>query len=389
LGFIFIVVANSVDSFMRFLLGLLVFVLMMMSYSALVRRSGFFQASGSNVGSLGRSLLRNGANHSVRPPKNRAFLALASHSFTSSRSVSWPTQHPASSSWRARSSWKLGTALGSISSTSEGNNKVQIRWASTSGTSNLEIATDQGDLPPVDWDEALQLISKARENMTADQLSQASSSELRDLALRMAAHFAQRGKIPLKVMDALLDVSIERCDKLPNVIPVNRSVKSNGERGSVVVVGDTHGQFLDFHFIIQKEVAGTPSDDNRFVINGDIVDRGSMSIEILAVLLTLKLACDSSITILRGNHETTGMNRYYGFEKEVLSKFDRNKALLEKFRTLFATLPLASVIENSVFVVHGGLGRQTSNMTLSELNALDRKTDHNEDSVSELLWGGE
>ena len=248
---------------------------------------------------------------------------------------------------------------------------------------------------PIDWNHALNLIIKAKANLanqveTASPMVSTQFPELKDLAIQLSEHFARGGKIPMNIMNAILDVSILRHETLPNVIPIFRSVcnTTTGERGSVIVVGDTHGQYLDFYQIIQDQLAGTPSDNNRFVINGDIVDRGTMSIEILTVLLTLKLACDSSVTILRGNHETTMMNKHYGFEKEVLFKFERNRDILAKFRLLFDTLPLAAVIENSLFVVHGGLGQQTANMTISDLNKLDRQTDANEDTISELLWGG-
>lgn len=117
-------------------------------------------------------------------------------------------------------------------------------------------------------------------------------------------------------------------------------------------------------------LGGFPSIDNKFVFNGDLVDRGSMSTEIVIVLLLMKLIEPHSITILRGNHETTAMNEHYGFEKEVLTKYNKN--ILNDFRLLFDCLPLAAILENKIFVVHGGLGPKSSQMSINELNKLNR-----------------
>jgi hypothetical protein len=121
------------------------------------------------------------------------------------------------------------------------------------------------------------------------------------------------------------------------------------------------------------------------VINGDIVDRGDMAVEILAVLMMFKLACDESVTIVRGNHETTAMNTYYGFQEEVLKNFDDDHNLLEKFRTFFYVLPFAAVIDNKAFVVHGGLGEPSKNVTIAELNNWNRKE---LTVIYHLLWSG-
>lgn len=121
------------------------------------------------------------------------------------------------------------------------------------------------------------------------------------------------------------------------------------------------------------------------MINGDIVDRGDMAVEILAVLMMFKLACDESVAIIRGNHETTAMNTDFGFQVEVLEKFDDDHKLLEKFRTFFDALPFAAVIDNKAFVVHGGLGEPSKNVTIAELNNWNRKE---LTVIYHLLWSG-
>ena len=282
----------------------------------------------------------------------------------------------------------FSTIVLTSSSFSHQYNQSRLITSSSRSTTTYNIEEDVSK--PINWEKALSLLKAEVDSLIATGLPTDSnqSQELIDLALQLSDHFVTGGKIPIEFMDYLLDVSILRHKMLPNVIPVNRSVVNSniGERGTVVVVGDTHGQYLDFHQIIQDRLGGTPCDDNRYVINGDIVDRGSMSVEILAVLLTFKLSCDKSVTILRGNHETTLMNKHYGFESEVMRKFNSNT--LEKFRALFDTLPFAAVIEESIFVVHGGIGQLTANMTIDELNKVDRQLKANDNIITELLWSG-
>ena len=61
----------------------------------------------------------------------------------------------------------------------------------------------------------------------------------------------------------------------------------------------------------------------------------------------------TGLYLTRGNHETTNMNKIYGFEGEVKHKY--NETCMKVFTEVFNLLPLAAVIEKKVLVVHGGL----------------------------------
>jgi hypothetical protein len=65
------------------------------------------------------------------------------------------------------------------------------------------------------------------------------------------------------------------------------------------------------------------------------------------------------------------MNKRYGFEQEVMSKYgDRAAKILRAFGALFSALPFCTIIDGDVFVVHGGISDETD---LDELEHLQRQ----------------
>ena len=59
----------------------------------------------------------------------------------------------------------------------------------------------------------------------------------------------------------------------------------------------------------------------------------------------------------------------YGFEGEVMAKYDRT--VMNLFTEVFNQLPLAAVIDKKVLVVHGGLFDKDG-VTLDDIRAIDR-----------------
>jgi serine/threonine-protein phosphatase 5 len=164
-------------------------------------------------------------------------------------------------------------------------------------------------------------------------------------------HFNNGGSVPKPYVMKLLRSSIEYLTTLPNVVEISID---EGEVSRINVCGDTHGQYKDFQNIFSEEIGGHPSPKNMYLFNGDMVDRGRNSFEIMTVLLFTMLASPNTMYILRGNHETKECYNVFGFRYEILRKFDLEVFLM--FQELFKTLPFAAVIEKKVFVTHGGLG---------------------------------
>lgn len=63
------------------------------------------------------------------------------------------------------------------------------------------------------------------------------------------------------------------------------------------------------------------------------------------------------------------MNKMYGFEGEVKTKL--NETFFEMFAEVFCCLPLAYVLNEKVFVVHGGLF-SVDGVKLSDIRAINR-----------------
>eukprot|EP00658_Telonema_sp_P-2_P077778 TRINITY_DN7122_c0_g1_i2.p1 TRINITY_DN7122_c0_g1~~TRINITY_DN7122_c0_g1_i2.p1 ORF type:complete len:178 (+),score=24.19 TRINITY_DN7122_c0_g1_i2:295-828(+) len=137
-----------------------------------------------------------------------------------------------------------------------------------------------------------------------------------------------------------------------------------------VIVGDVHGQLRDLRKAFSL---GGPLGQERYVFLGDYVDRGAWSTHCAALLLAAKLKFPDRVFMIRGNHESREINGTYGFLGELKSKFPQynvegghnmggifcteGNTLWDAFNEVFDQMPLAAVVDNSIFCVHGGLSR--------------------------------
>lgn len=152
--------------------------------------------------------------------------------------------------------------------------------------------------------------------------------------------------------------------------------------GHFTVCGDIHGQFYDLLNIF--ELNGVPSEENPYLFNGDFVDRGSFSVEVIFTLMGFKLLYPDHMFMARGNHESINMNQMYGFEGEVKEKYSIQMA--QFFTEIFNWLPLAHLINNGVFVTHGGLFMEDG-VTLDKIESYERNRQPPESGIMcDLLW---
>lgn len=164
---------------------------------------------------------------------------------------------------------------------------------------------------------------------------------------------------------------------LPNFVPI--TIREDEE---ITVCGDTHGQYYDLLNIF--EINGHVSPNNRYVFNGDFVDRGSYSLENVATLFALKVLYPDAIYLSRGNHEGLSMNRVYGFEGEVRKKYD--ETVFELFSEVFNALPTGHIINKKIFITHGGLFSKDG-VTIEDLQKPNRFGEIPESGLlCESLW---
>lgn len=148
----------------------------------------------------------------------------------------------------------------------------------------------------------------------------------------------------------------------------------------VKVVGDVHGQYTDL--IRMFEMCGFPPNSN-FLFLGDYVDRGKQSLETILLLLCYKLKYPENFFLLRGNHECANVTRVYGFYDECKRRC--NVKIWKTFIDTFNTLPIAAIVADKIFCVHGGLSPALSHM--DDIRNIARPTDVPDYGLlNDLLW---
>lgn len=148
----------------------------------------------------------------------------------------------------------------------------------------------------------------------------------------------------------------------------------------LTIVGDIHGQLADLLHILDD--SGLPSSTNKYIFNGDFVDRGPMGVEVMLLLLCFHAAAPNSVFLNRGNHEDYAICCAYGFQKECFNKYD--EVTFGMFVEVFQFLPLFCIVNDSVMVLHGGLFH-TAETLLADLNEINRS----DFTLRDLPDGGE
>uniref|UniRef100_A0A8C7A2S4 Serine/threonine-protein phosphatase n=1 Tax=Neovison vison TaxID=452646 RepID=A0A8C7A2S4_NEOVI len=157
--------------------------------------------------------------------------------------------------------------------------------------------------------------------------------------------------------------------QMPNFTQVKTSPTKE-----ITICGDLHGKLDDLFLIFYKN--GLPSGSNSYIFNGDFVDRGKHSMEILMILFVSFLVYPNDLHLNRGNHEDFMMNLRYGFTKEILHKYKlHGKKILQILEDVYTWLPIGTIIDNEILVIHGGISEST------DLNLLHRIERHKMKSV--------
>lgn len=198
-----------------------------------------------------------------------------------------------------------------------------------------------------------------------------------DFMKELIQTFKKQGKLHAKYAYKILLAIREYFMKAPSLVHITVPDKEK-----FTICGDVHGQFYDLANIF--EINGFPSPKNPYLFNGDFVDRGSFSVETIFTLFGFKLLFPDHFYMSRGNHESDVMNKMYGFEGEVKSKY--NAKMAELFTEIFNYLPLCHVVNKKIFVCHGGLFKEDG-VTLEKIANTKRfRQPPDEGIMCDLLW---
>jgi len=148
----------------------------------------------------------------------------------------------------------------------------------------------------------------------------------------------------------------------------------------IKICGDIHGQYFDLLRLF--EYGGFPPEAN-YLFLGDYVDRGKQSLETISLLLAYKIKYPENFFILRGNHECASINRIYGFYDECKRRYSIK--LWKVFTDCFNCLPVAAIVDEKIFCMHGGLSPELLNM--DQIKRIMRPTDVPDAGLlCDLLW---
>lgn len=165
-------------------------------------------------------------------------------------------------------------------------------------------------------------------------------------------------------------------ERQPIVIDVDASI--------IYIVGDIHGDIEAFSKITKflEEIKSS----EKVIFLGDYVDRGGHSTEVICGLLEKAREFPDRIFLLRGNHETAPVNLHYGFYSELVKKYgDTGKDLYFKFNELFSQFPVAALVNNEIFLVHGGIPNTTS--SIEDIKRIKKGDIEAKDpTLMQLLW---
>ncbi len=134
-------------------------------------------------------------------------------------------------------------------------------------------------------------------------------NDIKDITLEwvtnLITYLKDEKRLHKKYVIKLIKALIPYYKKQPSMIEVNLP-----EGQHITVCGDIHGQYYDLLNIFK--INGNPSPTNPYLFNGDFVDRGSFSIEVILTLIAWNLLYPGTFHLNRGNHEASQLNMLYG-----------------------------------------------------------------------------
>lgn len=149
----------------------------------------------------------------------------------------------------------------------------------------------------------------------------------------------------------------------------------------IVIVGDLHGHLYDLYRVLAH--FGMPP-AKKYLFLGDLVDRGDCSIQTVSLIFAMKVLYPKNIYILRGNHEFRDISMKSGFYSDIKVMYS-SEQMFDAYIEAFQHLPLAALISNTIFCVHGGIGPELKD--ISQISRIKKPSfAGSEDLINAILW---
>mgnify|MGYP001626140829 CR=1 FL=1 len=152
-------------------------------------------------------------------------------------------------------------------------------------------------------------------------------------------------------------------------------LKLNGPK--FAILGDTHGAIH-----VSDEGFRYLNQGYTVIMLGDLVDRGPNSLMNLLYALEMSFLT-GKVIIIRGNHESSLTNPFYGFLDEL--KNNDIEWLYDFILSYFASLPPAILLNGKILCVHGGIPSSEDNIGNFEKLPRDDFEPSNK-VLFEILW---
>lgn len=160
-----------------------------------------------------------------------------------------------------------------------------------------------------------------------------------------------------------------------------------GER--IVTIGDIHGDLATVQQILAKEqffedmASGSPK--IQLVFQGDLVDRGPKSVEVMTAIMKLKTLYKDRVHIIAADHDTTSPNVLpHDFPDKLKNSFGSDsEEIYQLYNQVFGNMAKMVVTGNGIVVVHGGPAAEALN--LAQIGRLE-DTDTNGLISEQFSW---
>ncbi|KAI2805673.1 hypothetical protein BLOT_004675 [Blomia tropicalis] len=167
----------------------------------------------------------------------------------------------------------------------------------------------------------------------------------------------------------LLKYLSKLCQHLGNILKVEpKLIKLNGP---AIVIGDLHGNLNDLLSIETALFPSFPVIPENIIFLGNYTGDFPYGVECLIYLFALKVIEPNKVFILRGNAERR-FKATKTFRRECINKYGRVNGdhVFEAFDEIFATLPIAIILDETILCVSSGIPH--GNKRITDLNNLPK-----------------